>query len=265
MLLFDHLEIRCEKCFESFKCLEFAKHEAKCGRKSSIFASIIAENEIQEQSRALPFHASSLLKARTPKPKMKKKLKADPTPLSTPLVGDNHAIQVYQDNHINQPSQAVQESPSQTVQIEQKSCGWYFWVTLIGFITLTIMWVVGFFGIKWIFLDSNLTFKWICIGNNLFEENQDLCFFSLGQFSIGIIAIGQLGVGVFTLAQAGIGLLFGVGQAIGGCGVTMGQLALSFYVYLAMVGAAFYRTKFALGGIHSFYSLKTSKSCFTTG
>jgi len=283
MLLFDYLEIRCEKCFQSFKCLEFAKHERRCGRSSSIYyAPMIEENEIQEQPplikdqakcerkssiflpfadlevqeelrRALPFNASNLPKARTPKPKMKKKLKADPMPLNIPLVDDNHAIRVNEINQMNQPDQ--------TVQIDKRSCPWYFGVTLIGFISLAVMWTAGFFGIKWLFFDSNLTFKWICVGSNLFEDNHDLCFFAVGQFSIGIIAIGQLAVGFITIAQLGIGLLFGVGLGIFGLGVTIGFLAVSFYVYVAFFGVAFYRAKYALGGLHSFYSLKTSKSC----
>ena len=279
MLLFNHLEIRCEKCFENLKCLEFAKHETRCGRSSSTMideneeqeqppitkdeakcerkSSIslpFADLEVQELRRTLPFNVSSIPNA-NPKRKRKKKVKTNPTPLDTPLVDENNTPQFNQNNHINQVNQ-----PIQVVQIEQKSCSWYFTITFLGFIIFAMMWAVSFLGIKWLVFDSNLTFKWICVGNNLFEYNRDLCFFSLGRFSIGIIAIGQLGVGLFTLAQGGIGLLIGVGQGILGFGVTIGMVTASFHVYAAMLGIAFYRAKHVLCGIHFVYSLKTSES-----
>jgi len=245
-LYFENKVFYCTKCFEGFKYPQFVQHEAKCGKRASLNTPF-DDMENQEEYTPKPFDEYYASKSNSPEKSMGiTKFETASKQLGTPLMDHNHATRA------DQPSQATENN--------QRDCLWYFSVSIIGFVTLTIMWVVGFLGIKWIFFDSNLTFKWICIGNNLYEENHDLCFFSLGQFSIGIIAVGQLGVGFITIAQGGISLLFGVGQGLLGCGVTIGQFTVSCYAYAAMVGVAFYRVKHVLVGLHSLYSLKTLKS-----
>jgi hypothetical protein len=65
-------------------------------------------------------------------------------------------------------------------------------------------------------------FKGACFDYVDMAEN--LCFFSAGQLSYGIIAIGQLSIGMFSLSQANIGLLFGIGQVACGLGWSFGQV-----------------------------------------
>ena len=316
MLLFDHLKLRCEKCLETFKCLEFAKHKAKCGRKSSIFASN-DDNESIEESTALPFHHYPRSNPRKKPAKMMKKkfveaspgktgtnpfdhyqksnsrrkpeevnrkdsaettldpdvrelldyyipdsqkkpakmmrkktVETTPEPLQTPLILDDDVIEIIQ--------------PDQVYEGERESleCQWSFSGLVIGLITLFMMWKIASTGIEMIFLDSNLKFKWICKGYDeveMYDGIHDLCFFSYGGLGVGIIAVGQFAVGLISFCQVGIGLLFGFGQAIGGCGVTIGQIAASFYVHAGMVGVAFYRAKYAMG-VHFLYPFLFNKS-----
>ena len=283
MLLFDHLKLRCEKCWETFKCLEFAKHEAKCGRKSSIFASN-DDNESTEPPVTKPFdHYQKSNPRKQPAKMMRKKIaetssekpetkpfdpdqksnsqkksakmmrkktvETTPEPLQTPLIPDDDAIEIIQ--------------PDQVYEGERKSRQWYFSGLVIGLITLFMMWKFASTGIEMILFDSNLKFKWICKGYDSmdrYEESiHDLCFFSYGGMGVGIIAFGQFAVGLISFCQVGIGLLFGVGQVIGGCGVTIGQAAASFYVYAGMVGVAFYRAKYAMG-VHFLYPFLFKKS-----
>jgi len=250
MMLFDHLELRCEKCLKTFKCLEFAKHKPKCGRNSSIFA-LSADNETNEspeQSVTKPFdhYRISNSKKKPAKVMTKKTDETDPEPLYAPLILNDNDIQI---NQIDQ-----------VIESENRSCDWYFLTFSTGLIAIIMIFLFGFHGINTIFIDSNLTFKWICIGNNLLENDRDLCFIAIGAIPIGIITIGLIGVGLFTFSLLGIGLLFGLGIGIGGCGLSVGMFSVSFYTY-ALFGMALYRMKKGVG-MHFLYALLFSKDFY---
>ena len=114
MLLFDNLELRCEKCLKTFKCLKFAKHEAKCGRSSSIFAPS-ADKESIEQPVTKPFdhyHMSNSQK-KPSKVMRKEKVETTPEPLHTPLIHDDNAIEIIQPDEV------------EVVEKNKKSRLWY--------------------------------------------------------------------------------------------------------------------------------------------
>jgi len=247
MLLFDHLTLRCEKCLKTFKYLESANHEVKCGRSSNIFASD-DDNESTEQPGTKPFDQYQMSDSQKKLAKVMRKKTVEATePLQTPFISNDDIIEIFR--------------PHQVIERRQRSRQWYFYGLIIGLVTLFMMWKFASTCIKMIFLDSNLKFKWICQGYDSMDEMEDihdLCFISYGGFAVGIIALGQTAIGLFSFCQFGIGLLFGFGQVIGGCGVAIGQLAASFYVYAAMFGVAFYRAKYTVA-VNYLYALFFSK------
>ena len=247
MMLFDCLQIRCEKCSESVRSLQLSKHQETCGKSSDHFSG-----NVNSEPSTAPFddyyaptlHRESLQKS--PAKPMKKKSQAPvissrpmfaAPPLFTPLLSNNQ-------------SGEVNQRPPMPPRI-------HFLVTLIGILSLLVLFKVAHSGLKNIFWDNKAEFHWLCIGNYKYDGSTGVCFVALGQYSVGIIAIGQFGVGFITIAQMGIGLLFGLGQAIAGCGVTIGMITISSYVKAAMFGVGLYRVQRVLLGVHSLYSLLT--------
>jgi len=90
-------------------------------------------------------------------------------------------------------------------------------------------------------------FKWSCFNST--DMDRHVCFFSVGQFSKGLISIGQVNIGLVCIGQGNIGLLFAFGQAALGWGVSIGQIASGFLIPFGQVAFAFYRVMFAQLGV----------------
>ena len=237
MMLFDCLQVRCEKCFLNVKSLEIKMHQATCGKPLDSNKTFETTNHLIDET-----NVSNSQK----QPSMTKKPGVPELEYAPP-------IQNYQFIEINQRPPRIPRSRK-----------WFFWLSLFGLVTLVVMGVITYLGLKIIFFDTNMEFQWVCVGALLFDDKPKICFLSLGQFSVGIIAIGQICVGIFTIAQCGIGLLFGFGMAIGGCGYSIAMMTIGCYVKAAMIGIGLYKVDKAILGVHCLYSLKTSKSCYST-
>jgi hypothetical protein len=84
------------------------------------------------------------------------------------------------------------------------------------------------------------------------EMSNNICIFSAGQISFGVISVGQAAIGIVSLGQASVGLLAApVGQAAITLGINfLGQLSFAGYVYMCQVGIAWWKVYVAQGGIN---------------
>lgn len=91
-------------------------------------------------------------------------------------------------------------------------------------------------------------FKGACFETSDMDNN--ICFFSAGQFAYGIIAFGQLNVGLVSIGQCSVGLLFAFGQLAAGLGFSpLGQVAVGWYIWGCQMGIASYKIKYCQGGL----------------
>ena len=129
------------------------------------------------------------------------------------------------------------------------------WVALVmGFLII----LGGFVATLYIFLsfvvlDHNgnvKPFKGLCTTPNDMRDN--LCYFSVGQISYGIISLGQVNIGLICIGQVSIGLLCALGQAGVGWGYSIGQIALGTYVKFGQICFALYRIGCCQWGLQCF-------------
>lgn len=90
-------------------------------------------------------------------------------------------------------------------------------------------------------------FKAACFSPGEMEAN--ICFFSAGQLSKGLISFGQVNIGLLCIGQVNIGLLVSIGQISAGIGFSIGQVATGWYVYLGQIAFAMYRIRYAQFGL----------------
>lgn len=101
-------------------------------------------------------------------------------------------------------------------------------------------------------------FKGICLSSDDMEQN--VCFFSFGQISSGIISLGQMSIGLFTIGQVSVGLFGSVGQLAASCGYSGGMVATGFRVLFSMLSVATYFTGNTMLGIQFLAVFKTALS-----
>jgi hypothetical protein len=108
-----------------------------------------------------------------------------------------------------------------------------------------------YFYFSFVVLDDNneiKPFQYLCLSYT--DMTSNICLFSAGQITQGIICLGQVNIGVFSIGQVSIGLLFAVGQVAASLGYApIGQLCTGWYVHIAQVGFGMYKVKHAQLGI----------------
>ena len=126
---------------------------------------------------------------------------------------------------------------------------WFFWLFGLS-VTLAVYGITMYYFLtQVVYFDNGKVkpFKGACFTNVAMENN--LCFFSAGQLSKGIICLGQLNIGLVSIGQASVGLLFAFGQVAVGWGVSIGQGACGLYVPCCQFGFALYKVLYAQLGL----------------
>jgi len=138
---------------------------------------------------------------------------------------------------------------------------WFFGLC-IGVGVMAGMWAV------WVnqAIIGNRTFKGVCVesavGDNS-DMNNHICFLAFGQFAYGIIAFGQFAVGLIAIGQLSVGIIFGAGMLVGGSGISIAMLTVSFFPYASMLGVGTYRCVRSLLGINILDPLLTGGPAFS--
>lgn len=91
-------------------------------------------------------------------------------------------------------------------------------------------------------------FKTSCFDYRDMVDN--ICLFSAGQVSFGLISVGQLNIGLICIGQANLGILFAFGQVAASLVFApLGQLCTGWYIHICQLGFGMYQIKYAQCGI----------------
>lgn len=139
-------------------------------------------------------------------------------------------------------------------------CQFFIWI-LAGIVNVGLASACVIIFILMILYDSNYNmkpFKAACFLPEDMSEN--ICFFSAGQVSKGLISLGQVNIGLICIGQVNIGLLFAFGQVALGIGYSpIGQLVCGWYVNYAQVGFGLYNCEYAQLGLRFLKCCDTSE------
>ena len=130
-------------------------------------------------------------------------------------------------------------------------------VILSGLVNCGIYAVLIYYFFVIVIYDDNMKLKPFKTSCFEFEEMTDnICLFSAGQISYGLISFGQVNVGLFCIGQVNLGLLFAFGQVAASIGFApVGQVCTGWYIHFCQLGFAMYRIKGAQVGFQFLKSI----------
>lgn len=125
--------------------------------------------------------------------------------------------------------------------------GYWCWIAVSFIINVGIQAVLLYLFLAFVIFDDEGKVKPVkstCLDYR--DSVNNICIFSAGQVSYGLLSLGQVNIGLVCIGQVNIGLLFSFGQiAASMIFAPIGQVATGLYVYMAQLAFGLYKVNSA--------------------